>query len=123
MKGGRKLKLKTGTIGVGARTSAPTPPSCCLLTLSSAAQTLPPKRPILPAELFDMKALPPGVEEEEEEEEEQEADKNEEDEAKTTPASEESSSKEDALLRKTKDQSREVSGTSPFNTGAFIRLA
>uniref|UniRef100_A0A3P9HAW6 Solute carrier family 4 member 1 adaptor protein n=1 Tax=Oryzias latipes TaxID=8090 RepID=A0A3P9HAW6_ORYLA len=89
MKGGRKLKLKTGTIG-----------------------TLPPKRPILPAELFDMKALPPGVEEEEEEEEEQEADKNEEAEATTTPASEESSSKEDALLRKTKDQSREVSDQS-----------
>uniref|UniRef100_A0A3B3BU62 Solute carrier family 4 member 1 adaptor protein n=1 Tax=Oryzias melastigma TaxID=30732 RepID=A0A3B3BU62_ORYME len=48
MKGGRKLRLKTGTIG-----------------------TLPPKRAILPAELFDMKALPPGEEEEEEEEEEE----------------------------------------------------
>ncbi|XP_029900299.1 kanadaptin isoform X2 [Myripristis murdjan] len=47
MKGGSKFKLKTGTIG-----------------------KLPPKRPNLPAELFDMKELPPGGEEEEEEEEE-----------------------------------------------------
>ncbi|KAM9708211.1 kanadaptin [Menidia menidia] len=50
MKGGKKLKLKTGTIG-----------------------TLPPKRPNLPAELFNMKALPGGEEEEEEEEEEEDA--------------------------------------------------
>uniref|UniRef100_A0A3Q0RWN5 Solute carrier family 4 member 1 adaptor protein n=1 Tax=Amphilophus citrinellus TaxID=61819 RepID=A0A3Q0RWN5_AMPCI len=47
MKGGSKFKLKTGTIG-----------------------KLPPKRPNLPAELFNMKELPPGGEEEEEEEEE-----------------------------------------------------
>nr|XP_054586171.1 kanadaptin [Nothobranchius furzeri] len=46
MKGGSKFKLKTGTIG-----------------------KLPPKRPSLPAELFNMKELPPGGEEEEEEEE------------------------------------------------------
>ncbi|XP_017281687.1 kanadaptin [Kryptolebias marmoratus] len=46
MKGGSKFKLKTGTIG-----------------------KLPPKRPNLPAELFNMKELPPGGEEEEEEEE------------------------------------------------------
>uniref|UniRef100_A0A1A8IWV0 Solute carrier family 4 (Anion exchanger), member 1, adaptor protein n=1 Tax=Nothobranchius kuhntae TaxID=321403 RepID=A0A1A8IWV0_NOTKU len=45
MKGGSKFKLKTGTIG-----------------------KLPPKRPSLPAELFNMKELPPGGEEEEEEE-------------------------------------------------------
>ncbi|XP_054862065.1 kanadaptin isoform X2 [Amphiprion ocellaris] len=50
MKGGRKFKLKTGTIG-----------------------KLPPKRPNLPAELFNMKELPPSGEEEEEEEEEEEA--------------------------------------------------
>ncbi|XP_038584170.1 kanadaptin [Micropterus salmoides] len=55
MKGGSKFKLKTGTIG-----------------------KLPPKRPNLPAELFNMKELPPGAEEEEEEEEEeQDAEKNE----------------------------------------------
>uniref|UniRef100_A0AAQ4PXP1 Solute carrier family 4 member 1 adaptor protein n=1 Tax=Gasterosteus aculeatus aculeatus TaxID=481459 RepID=A0AAQ4PXP1_GASAC len=47
MKGGSKFKLKTGTIG-----------------------KLPPKRPNLPAELFNMKELPPSGEEEEEEEEE-----------------------------------------------------
>uniref|UniRef100_A0A1A8GLK1 Solute carrier family 4 (Anion exchanger), member 1, adaptor protein n=1 Tax=Nothobranchius korthausae TaxID=1143690 RepID=A0A1A8GLK1_9TELE len=46
MKGGSKFKLKTGTIG-----------------------KLPPKRPSLPAELFNMKELPPGGEEDEEEEE------------------------------------------------------
>ncbi|RVE56842.1 hypothetical protein OJAV_G00210280 [Oryzias javanicus] len=63
MKGGKKLRLKTGTIG-----------------------TLPPKRAILPAELFDMKALPPGGEEEEEEEEE---DKNDVKTVDATPASEE----------------------------------
>ncbi|KAM9356336.1 kanadaptin isoform 2-T2 [Pholidichthys leucotaenia] len=45
MKGGSKFKLKTGTIG-----------------------KLPPKRSNLPAELFNMKELPPGGEEEEEEE-------------------------------------------------------
>ncbi|TMS20881.1 Kanadaptin [Larimichthys crocea] len=49
MKGGSKFKLKTGTIG-----------------------KLPPKRPNLPAELFDMKALSGGGGEEEEEEEEEE---------------------------------------------------
>ncbi|XP_060790712.1 kanadaptin isoform X2 [Neoarius graeffei] len=49
MKGGSKFKLKTGTIG-----------------------KLPPKRPSLPPELFNMKELPPGGEEEEEEEDEQE---------------------------------------------------
>ncbi|XP_040917335.1 kanadaptin isoform X2 [Toxotes jaculatrix] len=49
MKGGSKFKLKTGTIG-----------------------KLPPKRPNLPAELFNMKELPPGGEEEEEEEEKEE---------------------------------------------------
>ncbi|KAF3701503.1 Kanadaptin lung cancer oncogene 3 protein [Channa argus] len=49
MKGGSKFKLKTGTIG-----------------------KLPPKRPNLPAELFNMKELPPGGEEEEEDEEEEE---------------------------------------------------
>ncbi|KAL6105129.1 slc4a1ap [Pungitius sinensis] len=48
MKGGSKFKLKTGTIG-----------------------KLPPKRPNLPAELFNMKELPPSGEEEEEEEEEE----------------------------------------------------
>ncbi|XP_030614975.1 kanadaptin isoform X2 [Archocentrus centrarchus] len=48
MKGGSKFKLKTGTIG-----------------------KLPPKRPNLPAELFNMKELPPGGEEEEEEDEEE----------------------------------------------------
>ncbi|XP_069570765.1 kanadaptin [Brachyistius frenatus] len=46
MKGGSKFKLKTGTIG-----------------------KLPAKRQDLPAELFNMKELPPGGEEEEEEEE------------------------------------------------------
>uniref|UniRef100_UPI003AAEABE1 kanadaptin n=1 Tax=Centroberyx gerrardi TaxID=166262 RepID=UPI003AAEABE1 len=60
MKGGSKFKLKTGTIG-----------------------KLPPKRPNLPAELFNMKELPPGGEEEEDEEEEEEqeeaAEKNEDD--------------------------------------------
>ncbi|XP_059209674.1 kanadaptin [Centropristis striata] len=50
MKGGSKFKLKTGTIG-----------------------KLPPKRPNLPAELFNMKQLPPSGEEEEVEEEEEEA--------------------------------------------------
>ncbi|XP_019960393.2 kanadaptin [Paralichthys olivaceus] len=55
MKGGSKFKLKTGTIG-----------------------KLPLKRPNLPAELFNMKELPPSGEEEEEEEEEVEgAEKNE----------------------------------------------
>ncbi|GLD70231.1 kanadaptin [Lates japonicus] len=54
MKGGTKFKLKTGTIG-----------------------KLPPKRPNLPAALFNMKELPPGGEEEEEEEEEEETEKNE----------------------------------------------
>ncbi|XP_067099958.1 kanadaptin [Osmerus mordax] len=49
MKGGSKFKLKTGTIG-----------------------KLPPKRPNLPPELFNMKSLPSGAEEEEEEEEEEE---------------------------------------------------
>uniref|UniRef100_A0A8P4KG27 Solute carrier family 4 member 1 adaptor protein n=1 Tax=Dicentrarchus labrax TaxID=13489 RepID=A0A8P4KG27_DICLA len=49
MKGGSKFRLKTGTIG-----------------------KLPPKRPNLPAELFNMKALSPSGEEEEEEEEEEE---------------------------------------------------
>ncbi|MED6286562.1 hypothetical protein CHARACLAT_007277 [Characodon lateralis] len=49
MKGGSKFKLKTGTIG-----------------------KLPPKRPNLPAELFNMKELPPAGEEEEEEEEAEE---------------------------------------------------
>ncbi|XP_061700082.1 kanadaptin isoform X2 [Syngnathoides biaculeatus] len=49
MKGGCKFKLKTGTIG-----------------------RLPPKKPSLPPELFNMKELPPGGEEEEEEEEEAE---------------------------------------------------
>ncbi|KAF3844593.1 hypothetical protein F7725_007756 [Dissostichus mawsoni] len=53
MKGGSKFRLKTGTIG-----------------------KLPPKRPNLPAELFNMKELPPSGEEEEEEKEE-EAEKNE----------------------------------------------
>ncbi|XP_051502177.1 kanadaptin-like [Myxocyprinus asiaticus] len=43
MKGGSKLKLKTGTIG-----------------------NLPPKRAILPSELFNMKELPPEEEEEDE---------------------------------------------------------
>lgn len=47
MKGGSKFKLKTGTIG-----------------------KLPPKRPNLPAELFNMKEVPPGGEEEEEDEDE-----------------------------------------------------
>ncbi|KAK2826383.1 hypothetical protein Q5P01_020597 [Channa striata] len=57
MKGGSKFKLKTGTIG-----------------------KLPAKRPNLPAELFNMKELPPGGEEEEEEEEEEEnAEKNKDD--------------------------------------------
>ncbi|XP_014878663.1 kanadaptin [Poecilia latipinna] len=56
MKGGSKFKLKTGTIG-----------------------KLPPKRPNLPAELFNMKELPPaGEEEEENEEEENEEEKEEE---------------------------------------------
>ncbi|KAM9341231.1 kanadaptin [Symphorus nematophorus] len=49
MKGGSKFKLKTGTIG-----------------------KLPPKRPNLPAELFNMKTLAPSGEEMEEEEEEEE---------------------------------------------------
>uniref|UniRef100_A0A3Q2FFR1 Solute carrier family 4 member 1 adaptor protein n=1 Tax=Cyprinodon variegatus TaxID=28743 RepID=A0A3Q2FFR1_CYPVA len=49
MKGGSRFKLKTGTIG-----------------------KLPPKRPNLPAELFNMKELPSTGEEEEEEEQEQE---------------------------------------------------
>lgn len=40
-----------------------------LLTLFSPLQKLPPKRPNLPAALFNMKELPPGGEEEEEEEE------------------------------------------------------
>lgn len=72
MKGGSKFKLKTGTIGVGD----PEPMKYyfisvmyLLLTLSSLLQKLPPKRPNLPAELFNMKELPPGGEEEEEEEE------------------------------------------------------
>ncbi|XP_028421591.1 kanadaptin isoform X2 [Perca flavescens] len=47
MKGGSKFKLKTGTIG-----------------------KLPLKRPTLPAELFNMKELPPSGEEEEEDEDE-----------------------------------------------------
>lgn len=44
-------------------------------------QKLPPKRPNLPAELFNMRELPPGGEEEEEEEEQEkeEAEKNEDD--------------------------------------------
>ncbi|KAM3842144.1 kanadaptin [Diretmus argenteus] len=53
MKGGSKFKLKTGTIGM-----------------------LPPKRPNLPAELFNMKELPPDGEEEEEEEEDVEDNNN-----------------------------------------------
>ncbi|KAM4724051.1 kanadaptin [Anableps anableps] len=59
MKGGSKFKLKTGTIG-----------------------KLPPKRPNLPAELFNMKELPSAGEEEEEEEKvEKEEEKVEEEEA------------------------------------------
>nr|XP_057946792.1 kanadaptin isoform X2 [Doryrhamphus excisus] len=54
MKGGKKFKLKTGTIG-----------------------RLPPKQPSLPPELFTMKELPPGGEEDEEEEEEEEGEKSE----------------------------------------------
>ncbi|TSM77416.1 Kanadaptin [Bagarius yarrelli] len=49
MKGGSKFKLKTGTIGI-----------------------LPPKRPNLPSQLFNMKELPPEGEEEEEENEQEE---------------------------------------------------
>nr|XP_046268268.1 kanadaptin [Scatophagus argus] len=58
MKGGSKFKLKTGTIG-----------------------KLPPKRPNLPAELFNMKTLSPGGEEEEEVEEEEEEEEEEAEEA------------------------------------------
>ncbi|XP_054894338.1 kanadaptin [Poeciliopsis prolifica] len=54
MKGGSKFKLKTGTIG-----------------------KLPPKRPNLPSELFNMKELPPEGEQEEDEEEEKEEEKEE----------------------------------------------
>ncbi|XP_037652321.1 LOW QUALITY PROTEIN: kanadaptin [Sebastes umbrosus] len=54
MKGGSKYKLKTGTIG-----------------------KLPPKRPNLPAQLFNMKELSPSGEVEEEDEEEQAKDENE----------------------------------------------
>ncbi|KAL2099418.1 hypothetical protein ACEWY4_005898 [Coilia grayii] len=53
MKGGSKLKLKTGTLG-----------------------KLPPKPTALPSELFNMKEMPPSEEEEEEEEEDEEDDHN-----------------------------------------------
>ncbi|XP_041827158.1 kanadaptin [Melanotaenia boesemani] len=91
MKGGSKFKLKTGTIG-----------------------KLPPKRPNLPAELFNMKELSPGGEEVEEEE----AAENEGDEhcvtaCKRDSESSPSTSKETAVLdhqkaasEEPKDQSR-----------------
>ncbi|XP_047467211.1 kanadaptin [Mugil cephalus] len=91
MKGGSKFKLKTGTIG-----------------------KLPPKRPNLPAELFNLKDLPPAGEEEEEEEEEEEAGKMEDNEdeqsasvAESKPDSEEScasTSKGSASKGRRKDQ-------------------
>ncbi|XP_028252165.1 kanadaptin [Parambassis ranga] len=90
MKGGSKFRLKTGTIG-----------------------KLPPKRPNLPAELFNMKELPPDGEEEEEEEE-VEAEKNTDNDgeqsasiAESEPDREDSSastSKESAPLGKLRDR-------------------
>ncbi|XP_013865425.1 kanadaptin [Austrofundulus limnaeus] len=88
MKGGSKFKLKTGTIG-----------------------KLPPKRPNLPAELFNMKELPPGGEEEEEEEAAAEINKDDGDEHDVTlsiPGTEDlnaSTSEEKTTL---KDESLEV---------------
>lgn len=81
MKGGSKFKLKTGTIGVGG--TPPQSPSGPLHRLhaviytpsTSLQQKLPPKRPSLPAELFDLKASSPGGGGEEEEEEESIAEK------------------------------------------------
>lgn len=78
MKGGSKFKLKTGTIGVGW--TPPLSPLCSLHKLPaviytpspSHRQKLPPKRPSLPAELFDLKASSPGGGEEEEEEDDDE---------------------------------------------------
>nr|XP_043904031.1 kanadaptin [Solea senegalensis] len=78
MKGGSKFKLKTGTIG-----------------------KLPPKRPNLPAELFNMKELPPGEEEEEEEEEErdEEAEETEDKDDQLCPSSQASNDEESSAAK------------------------
>uniref|UniRef100_A0A3Q3VUA2 FHA domain-containing protein n=1 Tax=Mola mola TaxID=94237 RepID=A0A3Q3VUA2_MOLML len=76
MKGGSKFKLKTGTIG-----------------------KLPSKRPNLPAELFNMKALSPSEEEEEGEEEEEKEE--EEEEEVVAEKNEDKDDKEHAALTKT----------------------
>ncbi|KAM4542109.1 kanadaptin isoform 3-T3 [Odontesthes bonariensis] len=98
MKGGSKFKLKTGTIG-----------------------KLPPKRPNLPAGLFNMKELPPSGEQEEEEEEEVDAaekgegDGDERGIAESNPESEDSvasTSKEAAALGRLKDESEESKAQS-----------
>ncbi|XP_054652361.1 kanadaptin isoform X2 [Dunckerocampus dactyliophorus] len=105
MKGGKKFKLKTGTIG-----------------------RLPPKQPSLPPELFTMKELPPGGEEEDEEEEEK-AEKKEDEEdtmSQFTAEPEESGDvasqdtsgqKGDELQLKPKEQSRKK-GTGMPSTDA-----
>lgn len=85
MKGGNKFKLKTGTIGVGLLSNTffkKIGDNRITQTLDylflyvfffiSFLQKLPPKRPNLPAELFNMKSLSAAGEEVEEEEEEEE---------------------------------------------------
>ncbi|XP_063765420.1 kanadaptin isoform X2 [Eleginops maclovinus] len=98
MKGGSKFRLKTGTIG-----------------------TLPPKRPNLPAELFNMKILPPpSIEEEEEEEEEEKeeeeaAEKNEDNddqECETMTESNEESEASTSIQKTQKQRSQEPKGSS-----------
>uniref|UniRef100_A0A3P8U6D1 Solute carrier family 4 member 1 adaptor protein n=1 Tax=Amphiprion percula TaxID=161767 RepID=A0A3P8U6D1_AMPPE len=94
MKGGRKFKLKTGTIG-----------------------KLPPKRPNLPAELFNMKELPPSGEEEEEEEEEEEAaekhEDNDDEQRMTEEESSASTSKDPSGHRKDQPKKRVMGPSRP----------
>lgn len=89
MKGGSKFKLKTGTIG-----------------------KLPPKRPNLPAELFNTKELPSkGQEEEEEEEEkEEEAERNKDDGDEHSPTVSKSDCEESSAPLGSLKDSEEVKG-------------
>ncbi|KAM8913786.1 kanadaptin [Spinachia spinachia] len=99
MKGGSKFKLKTGTIG-----------------------KLPPKRPNLPAELFNMKELPPSEEEEEEEEEEEKvegAEGNEDEEYATiTETNPEDSGASMPISVKERRKPKELSGRPTGDEGA-----
>ncbi|XP_061897714.1 kanadaptin isoform X1 [Entelurus aequoreus] len=91
MKGGRKFKLKTGTLGM-----------------------LPPKQPSLPPELFIMKELPPGGEEEEEEEEKDTvSEKTVDPEESTNVISQETSGQEEEELVPPKEPSPKKRTTKP----------